>query len=225
MFKGGYVGFRIYNSPRYTIDLDALLIESHLQKPLKRIKTAVEKDVGDGVWLRFEHTIDLQTQGLYGGTRYILRTGIGEIPKKLNKMQIIHFDLNVGDPIIPKPKKIITHELIGAEYLSWYVYPIETMIAEKIHALVERGGGSSRSKDIFDLTYFLPKANKALLKKALYTCFRHRKTTLPNDLAYYLKKIDLTLLKIGWPSAVSGIKNPPTCENAYKQLIKELKQV
>ncbi len=27
IFKGGYVGLRIYESPRYTIDLDALLIK------------------------------------------------------------------------------------------------------------------------------------------------------------------------------------------------------
>lgn len=88
VFKGGYVGLRIYKSPRYTIDLDALLIKSHIQKTMKQIKIAVEKDIGDGVWFRFEKTIDLQTQGFYGGTRYVLRTGIGIMPKNLNKMWI-----------------------------------------------------------------------------------------------------------------------------------------
>lgn len=225
IFKGGYVALRIYESSRYTIDLDALLSKPYLKETLKQVRKAAEKDIGDSVWFRFEKEIDLKTQGEYGGIRQIFRAGIGEIPKNITRAQAIHFDLGTGDPIIPQPVKVNMPELIGEQELSWIVYSIETMIAEKIHALVDRGEGSSRSKDIFDLVHFLPKANKSLLKKALKACFDYRDTKLPEDLADFISCIDVVLLKRGWPSAVSGIKQPPIFEYSFKTLLKELKKI
>ena len=32
VFKGGYVSLRVYNSPRYTVDLDALLLRGPLDR-------------------------------------------------------------------------------------------------------------------------------------------------------------------------------------------------
>ena len=225
IFKGGYVALRIYQSKRYTIDLDALLSKPHLRETLKQVKEAAEKDIGDAVWFRFEKDIDLKTQGEYGGIRQVFRAGIGEIPKDIKRSQIIHFDLGMGDPIIPQPVTVNMSELIGGKELSWVVYTIETMISEKIHALVDRGEGSSRSKDIFDLVYFLPKANIYLLKKALKACFNYRGTKLPENLADFISHIDTTLLKRGWLSVVSGMKQAPVFEDSFKILLKELQKI
>ena len=200
------------------------LSKSHLKETLKQVRKAAEKNISDAVWFRFEKEIDLKTQGEYGGIRQVFRSGIGEMPKNITRAQVIHFDLGTGDPIIPQPVKVKMPELIGKQELSWIVYSIETMIAEKIHALVDRGEGSSRSKDIFDLVHFLPKANKPLLKKALKTCFSYRDTKLPEDLADFINRIDVALLKRGWSSAVSGMKHPPVFEDSFKNLIKELKK-
>ena len=90
---------------------------------------------------------------------------------------------------------------------------------------MDRGEGSSRSKDIFDLAHFLPKANISLLKKALKACFNYRGTKLPRDLADFISRIDTTLLKRGWPSAVSGMKQLPVFEDNFKILLKELKKI
>ena len=198
VFKGGYVALRIYESSRYTIDLDALLLKTHIRETLEQVRKASEKDIGDAVWFRFEKEIDLKTQGEYGGIRQVFRAGIGEMPKNIIRAQVIHFDLGIGDPIVPQPIKINMSELIGKQELSWVVYSIEAMIAEKIHALVDREGGSSRSKDIFDLAHFLPKANKPLLKKALKACFNYRDTKRPENLADFISRIDTALLKRGW---------------------------
>lgn len=35
VFKGGFVGLRVYNSERYTIDLDALLVKSNIKLALQ----------------------------------------------------------------------------------------------------------------------------------------------------------------------------------------------
>ncbi|MBI3901121.1 MAG: nucleotidyl transferase AbiEii/AbiGii toxin family protein, partial [Chlamydiia bacterium] len=52
------------------------------------------------------------------------------------------------------------------EDLSWSIYPIETIIAEKLHALINRGHLNSRSKDVFDLVAFLPTAKRSLLQSS-----------------------------------------------------------
>src|SRR4051794_17219137 len=106
VFKGGFVGLRVYNSNRYTIDLDALLIKANIKSILKLAKEKAEIDLDDGVWFRFEDQVDLVTQGEYGGIRQIYRAGIGEVLKNLKKAQIIHFDLGIGDPVTPGPQKM-----------------------------------------------------------------------------------------------------------------------
>ena len=35
VFKGGFVGLRVYNSERYTVDLDALLVKANIESTLK----------------------------------------------------------------------------------------------------------------------------------------------------------------------------------------------
>lgn len=32
VFKGGFVGLKIYESPRYTVDLDALLVKANIER-------------------------------------------------------------------------------------------------------------------------------------------------------------------------------------------------
>ncbi len=36
VYKGGFVGLKIYESPRYTVDLDALLIKSNIEPTLQK---------------------------------------------------------------------------------------------------------------------------------------------------------------------------------------------
>ena len=52
IFKGGYVGVRVYNSPRYTTDLDAVVRGMAPKDAIDRIKTAMDVDTGDGAWFR-----------------------------------------------------------------------------------------------------------------------------------------------------------------------------
>ena len=54
IFKGGYVGLRVYNSPRYTMDLDAVVYRLDHNQVLSRVKTALLEDIGDHVWFVFE---------------------------------------------------------------------------------------------------------------------------------------------------------------------------
>lgn len=88
VFKGGFVGIKIYESPRYTVDLDALLVKANVDDTLKFVKENSEKDLDDGVWFRFENQVDLATQGEYGGIRHTYRAGIGEVLKNIKKPKL-----------------------------------------------------------------------------------------------------------------------------------------
>ncbi len=64
IFNGGFVGLRVYDSDRYTVDLDALLLKSNIEATLKVTKEKAEEDLSDGVWFRFENQVDLESPGL-----------------------------------------------------------------------------------------------------------------------------------------------------------------
>ena len=125
VFKGGFVGLKVYNSSRYTVDVDALVVQARVDSTLERARACAETDLDDGVWFRFEDQLDLATQGEYGGIRQTYRAGIGEGFANLKRAQIVHFDGGIGNPIIPEPSLTQTASLIIPEStLSWVVYPI-----------------------------------------------------------------------------------------------------
>jgi predicted nucleotidyltransferase component of viral defense system len=225
VFKGGFVSLRVYDSPRYTIDLDALLVKSNLEKTLSDVKAAAERDISDGVWFQFESQIDLKTQGEYGGVRQVYRSGLGEKLKNLSKAQVINFDLGIGDPVTPGPRKLKIKSLLSEEELSWSVYPVETIIAEKVHALIANGDFNSRSKDVFDLSIFLDEANPKNLNSAIQNTFKFRGTDVPKSIAEVLSSLRTDRLEKGWKSATASIAGAPGFREAFQSVISKLRQL
>jgi len=99
VFKGGYVGVRVYGSPRYTTDLDAIIRGISKEKAAEWIKSAMTVDAGDAIWFQFESSGELTTQGDYGGFGLAFRGGLGNPPAKISRVQLIHIDLGIGDPV------------------------------------------------------------------------------------------------------------------------------
>jgi len=226
VFKGGFVGLKIFGSPRYTVDLDALLMNANIESTLKIVKEKAESDLNDGVWFRFESQVDLATQGEYGGIRHVYRAGIGEVLKNLKKAQVIHFDLGIGDPITPGPQKKETPSLLGKnEEISWSVYPIETICAEKLHALISHGDQNSRSKDVHDLAIFLPKVDGPTLKKALKRTFDFRNTELPTSFSTAISDLKTDRLERGWASAVASIPNATSFKLSFEKVMKLIGEI
>ncbi len=224
VFKGGFVGMKIYESSRFTVDLDALLLKSNIKQTLERVREAAESSLGDGVWFHYEEQIDLETQGEYGGFRQVYRGGVGPKLKNIKKAQIVNFDLGIGDPVVPGPTKAKTEAIISGEELSWSVYPVESIIAEKLHALVALGAANTRSKDVFDLAVFLPQADKKTLVAAFKKCFEYRSTELPESFTDALKALDTKALERGWKTAVASISKPPTFQEAFATVLSELER-
>lgn len=221
VFKGGFVGLKVYGSSRYTVDVDALVVKANVGSTLERTRVCAETDLDDGVWFRFEDQLDLATQGEYGGIRQTYRAGIGEVLKNLAKAQVVHFDVGMGDPVTPGPLPTKTASLISPESsLSWMVYPLETIIAEKMHALIAHGDLNSRSKDVYDLAFLLPKADADILGQALKHCFEFRETELPNSFTTILKSMDTKSLERGWISATISVPDKPKFQDAFETIVR-----
>jgi hypothetical protein len=141
--------------------------------------------------------------------------------KNLKKAQVINFDLGIGDPITPGPQKKQTPSLFaGLDEISWSVYPIETICAEKIHALISHGDQNSRSKDVHDLAVFLPKVDGPTLQEAIKNCFDFRSTDLPKSFHTEIKNINTDWLERGWASATDSIPNAMSFKTAFEKVVK-----
>lgn len=110
--NGGFVGLKVYNSARYTVEVDALVVKADVESILEHVKQSSEMDLDDGVWFRFEDQIDLATQGEDGSIRRTFRAGIGETLLNVQMAQVVHFDVAIGHPVTPGPVSTITNSLI-----------------------------------------------------------------------------------------------------------------
>ena len=85
IFKGGYVGLRVYDSKRYTVDLDAVLQSIKDKNRLELLQKAIESDISDGVWFKLERQEDLPLQTIRGGIKQVYRVGLGIPPENTTK--------------------------------------------------------------------------------------------------------------------------------------------
>jgi hypothetical protein len=218
IFKGGFVGMRVYGSERFTTDIDAALSGLSSERAIERIKLAINENLSDGAWFRFEKEEGTVAQGEYGGLSLKFRTGIGEPPSKIEKSLRIGIDIGIGDPVTPSAVQTATPLFIGEGGISWSVYPIETVIAEKLHALLFLGSRNSRSKDIYDLHLFWDRADLGALKQAIEKTFAYRDFPVPQSISEAVAKIDSTILKKGWASATASVPGNLKFDDMYLSL-------
>ena len=113
----------------------------------------------------------------YAGVRVKLlgRLGVARIP-----MQV---DVGFGDAVSPRPRKVKFPVMLDMPPPRLRAYPRETVVAEKLEALVDMGMANSRMKDFYDLWYLAGHFdfNGATLVRAIRSTFGRRETPLPSD--------------------------------------------
>lgn len=100
----------------------------------------------------------------------------------LGKARIpLQIDVGFGDAVIPPPVEMMYLTLLEYPAPRLHAYRRETVVAEKFHAMVERGIGNSRMKDYFDLWFFTESFDfdGATLTEAIRVTFERRRTPLP----------------------------------------------
>lgn len=96
----------------------------------------------------------------------------------------LQIDVGFGDAITPEATWTEFPVLLDLPAPRLRAYPRETVVAEKLEALVQLGLGNSRMKDFYDLVLLSHSFafEGALLVQAIRATFERRKTPLPRGL-------------------------------------------
>jgi predicted nucleotidyltransferase component of viral defense system len=98
---------------------------------------------------------------------------------------VVQVDVGFGDAVTPAPKKT-TYPVLLADLAAprLRTYPVETVIAEKLHAIAVLGMANSRLKDYLDLVVIVEREqlDQAMLSRAVAATFARRGTPLPSSL-------------------------------------------
>ncbi len=94
----------------------------------------------------------------------------------------VQVDVGFGDAVLPAPVREVLPTLLDHEPPCVLVYPRETMVAEKVEAMVSLGVTNSRMKDFFDVHRLAESAafEGATLHRAIRATFERRRTPFPD---------------------------------------------
>lgn len=96
----------------------------------------------------------------------------------------LQIDVGFGDAVLKPYAKVDFEPFLGFPVPDMLAYPLESVLAEKIHAMVERGAETSRMKDIYDLWYLASNQawSSVRLGEAVHLTFMGRRSALPAEL-------------------------------------------
>jgi hypothetical protein len=118
----------------------------------------------------------------YGGFRV-------QLMAMMDKARIpLQVDIGFGDTITPGPEKVSFPSMLGQEEAQLSAYSKETVIAEKLEAMVSLGEANSRMKDFYDI-HFLSlhyAFDGNILGQAIAATFAVRGTAIPAGEIYPL---------------------------------------
>lgn len=121
----------------------------------------------------------------YGGHRVTVRGRIGTARVG------VQVDIGIGDAVTPAPEWIEYPSLLDFPSPRLRAYPRETVLAEKLHAMVLLGTRNSRMKDYYDVFALLRDGghDEALLTRAIAATFVRRRTALPEGVPVGLSDV------------------------------------
>ena len=181
ILKGGLVLELRIDRARTTKDIDLRMVGSP-EDVLGKLQEAVRKDLDD--FMTFEVAPDadqpeIQNDGMqYDGLRFRAE---GRLAGKVYA-QPFGVDVAFGDPILGEPEVVVAEDVLafaGVSPPTLRIYPIETHVAEKLHAYtMPRQRPNSRVKDLPDIALLasVRSLDARRLRAALAQTFTFRKT-------------------------------------------------
>lgn len=181
IIKGGLVVELRVERARTTKDIDLRLVGPPAEI-LERLQRAARIDLGEFLVFTVapdaEHP-EITNEGMvYEGQRYRVACALAGKPYG----QPFGLDIAFADPILGEPDVIVADDVLGFAGIappSLRLYPIETHIAEKLHAYtLPRKRPNSRVKDLPDVALLagVREIESARLRRALEQTFTSRKT-------------------------------------------------
>lgn len=104
---------------------------------------------------------------------------------RIEKVRIpFSVDVGIDDVIVPEPvKRTIVTRLPNFESPEVFTYSLESTVAEKFDAILQRMAGTSRMKDFYDIYYLsgIFDFKGKILEKAMSSTLDHRSRVLSKD--------------------------------------------
>lgn len=166
---------------RPTRDVDLLFLQSYDMRKLEEIFREVVADPIPPDGLSFDQqsvrATEIREGNTYGGVRIKMLSHLD------NARIPVQVDIGLGDAVYPEPEWVEFTTLLDLPSPRIRAYPMETVVAEKLQAIVELGNRNTRLKDFFDILYLQQHFvfSGHALQQAIWKTFRRRKTSLPVD--------------------------------------------
>jgi len=182
VLKGALLFALWYDTPhRPTKDADLLGFGADDADTLRStFATICTIDADDGVRFDAEsmRIAPIREDNVYGGLRLTVPAFIGSARLP------VQVDIGFGDAITPAPEMVTYPTLLDdLAAPSLRAYPVYSVIAEKLHAMVVLGMNNSRMKDFFDLAVIArtSELDGSTLVDAIRATFARRNTPLPTS--------------------------------------------
>jgi predicted nucleotidyltransferase component of viral defense system len=216
LLKGGSLLYAFNGlETRPTIDIDFMAQRisrdrEHLEKVFREILSI--ECLEDGVTfdvngLRSE---PITVEKEYPGTRFFVTAKMDTIVYPMS------MDVGFGDVVIPGPVTVDFPLLLqDVPSINIQAYSLETIVAEKFHAMVERDVNNSRMKDFFDCYQILTtkELDDEMLYEAIKATFDNRELAYNANLQLFnddfctdevrLRRWEVFLKKIQWKESLS----------------------
>lgn len=132
------------------------------------------------------------------------------IPVRMDTIsQVMTMDIGFGDVVTPEPigldYPVLLEHLPSANILA---YSLETVIAEKLHAVVDLADQSSRMKDYYDLYTILhnEKYDTTVLQEAIIRTFDNRHTSYDPNTMFFRKEFSGNQqMQVRWQAFIKKI--------------------
>lgn len=223
MLKGGMLlTYSLGVQNRSTQDIDFLVKGFPIETV--KLKKFLEEILGDtnkkDIWFEINGTAEeIRAEDEYGGIRFHL---IGHLANIRIPFSI---DIATGDPIYPLPR-LERYSTILGDNIELNMYPLETVLSEKLQTILTRAENNSRSKDFYDIYAILKNKFEVLnimeLKVAVSMTFSYRKTEISKEKAkFIIRNINEdSLINERWKRYKK--KNPYAKEIEFSEIIDSL---
>lgn len=216
LLKGGSLLYALNGlETRPTIDIDFMARRisrdrEHLEKVFREILSIECEE--DGVTFDVEglRSEPITVEKKYPGTRFFVTAQMDTIVYPMS------LDIGFGDVVTPGPVLVDFPLLLqDVPSINIQAYSLETVVAEKFHAMIERDVNNSRMKDFFDCYQILTtkELDDEMLYEAIKATFDNRELAYNANLRLFnddfctdevrLKRWEVFLKNIQWKESLS----------------------
>lgn len=132
--------------PTRDVDLLAMSLSNEVEDVIALVTELARIEVDDGVEFRPESATGrlIREQDVYTAVRVAIPATVASAELSLK------VDINIGDPVTPAPVEV-TYPALLDEPFTLVGYPLETVLAEKLVTMIDRGDTTTRDRDFADV--------------------------------------------------------------------------